>query len=132
MASKKTERKNGTKNVETAKTDGEFTVLAGKIHVDHWNYVNDQAEALGWTLSKFIREGVLQLAEQVDKKAGGAGKRPVAPEPTAGKRSALGALASTVGLSADEYRKWLEAKAVAEATGTKVPDPSKFRKAAAE
>lgn len=132
MASKKNSKKTPSKtNGTSGKAEGAvpYSVLATKIHDVHWNYVNDAAEELGWTLSKFIREGVLSLAERTHKAAGKEPKRPDAPEPRMGKRSALGELAAAVGLTADEYRKFLVAKAVAEGSGKAAPKPEAFKTA---
>jgi hypothetical protein len=99
-----------------------FTNLTGgKVHVDHYNFIYEAAGE--GTLSSFVVEACLAAAERALKK-----KRPEAPLPTrGGRRSELTDLASAVGLSVPQFKRYLSAKAIAEAQGKALPKPESFK-----
>jgi hypothetical protein len=106
-----------------AKSKSEFSVGVVRLHAKHWDFINDSRGE--GTLSSFLGEAALTAAEKSSGK-----KRPDAPMPAKGPRSATGAAAAAMGLTPAQFRRFATACAVARAAGKAEPKPADFAKKA--
>ena len=103
------------------KHKSEFSVGVVRLHNEHWDFING-ARPEGH-LSDFIGDAVLAHAEKVSGK-----KRPDAPRPHRGPVSQAGELATQLGLTRAQFKRYATACVIAESLGNAKPKPADFAK----